>query len=209
VTAYSTDPDSPFAERPMPPHFEPNALDLAKVAAALDPQLAKQKPAEAVRIARNLISAAQDDIEEPYRRHSDEVNYWDRKKRRRKRLFLTGECVSLAEAHRRWKGKYKTPEGFERALRKRDLITRGSNGEELTSKKAVDELKALQKEDEKARDRRRTKVPKKNLQKNRRGIGEQKRGTKAIKTGTPRPKTGVLATKPESVGPDSRDRPQT
>ncbi|MDP9099876.1 MAG: hypothetical protein M3N48_12940, partial [Verrucomicrobiota bacterium] len=103
MSADSSERDCPFPERPTPDRYKPNALELAKVAAAIDPELAKRKPAEAVRIARNLISAAQDEIEEPSRRHNDEVAYWPRarEKRTRERLFPTGECITVAEAFKR------------------------------------------------------------------------------------------------------------
>jgi hypothetical protein len=44
---------------------KPTALELALVAAVLDPELAKAEPGRAVRIASKLISAAQKEIEHP------------------------------------------------------------------------------------------------------------------------------------------------
>ena len=174
MTAYSPSPDSPFAEGPRPPHFEPNALDLAKLAAALDPILAKKEPAKAARLAQQLISAAQDYINEPYSRHRNEVDYWeqDAKKRRLERLFPARDCVSLLDAFEQWPGKYTTFNGFAKALRKERLTIRSSKRGELTSHKAVEELARIHKEREKARDNlRKLKAGKENFQESRREIG--------------------------------------
>jgi len=197
MTAYSTDPDSPFVERPRPLHFEPNALDLAKVAAALDPILSKKEPAKAVRLAQNLIAAAQACIEEPYWRHRDEVDYWEQrgKKLRREGLFPAENCVSLSDAFKRWPGKYTTLGGFVNALRRRDLTLRGSKHEELTSKQAVDELGRLRKEEIKAGWRESKKRKKNGMQIKFSRISS---GNRKTKSGTSKAKAVTLKTKRES-----------
>jgi hypothetical protein len=177
MSTCSSDPDSAFAKRPMPAQYEPNALDLAKVAAALDPRLSKEHPAKAASIAWDLISAAQDCLNKAELRYRDEVDYWERtrEERERARLFPSGECVSLSAAFERWAGKFKTLGGFANALRKQRLTVRGSKNEELTSRQAVDEFVRRRKQEEKARDRmRKAKAIKKNIPKNCRVTGEPK-----------------------------------
>jgi hypothetical protein len=187
MSVTSTDPDSPFAERPRPSQFEPTALDLARIAAAIDPILSKKEPAKAVRLAQNLIAAAQDYINEPSSRHRDEVEYWQEhaRKRWRERLFPAGDCVSLSDAFKLWPGKYKTSDGLARALRKEHLTITDSEHRELTSKQAVEELAKIHDEKEKARDRsRKSKPTKQNLHKSRREREEQKAEDSKLKRGS-------------------------
>jgi hypothetical protein len=135
------------------PH-KPNALELALVAATVDPALAKTDPVKAVEIARQLISVAQADIDRPYHEESKELHSDYEFEREFERLFPENERVSVAEAFERWPSGYTSENRFEAALVKAGLSfpvpekysnKPGMRGvpiawKEFTSERAVHEL---------------------------------------------------------------------
>jgi hypothetical protein len=104
-----------------PNPYNPNALELALVAATVDPALAKTDPVKAVEIARQLISVAQADIDRPYHEKSKELHSDYESEREFERLFPEKECMSVAEAFERWPSGYTSEKRFKAALVKAGL----------------------------------------------------------------------------------------
>jgi len=132
----------------------PNALELALVAAVIDPILAKTDPVKAVEIARQLISAAQAYVDRPYHEESKKLHSDYEFDREFARLFPENEQVSVAEAFKRWPSGYTSEKRLEAALRKASLsfpvVGKYSNKpgmrgvpiawKEFTSERAIHEL---------------------------------------------------------------------
>jgi hypothetical protein len=156
------------------PHEKYTAVELARIAVALDPELAKREPREAVRIARLLLTVAQKEIDRPARQARLKELLQERTQREVNKLF-SGPSVSLEEAFESWPGKYKTLKGFRRALQK-ERLTMWESGDragkwikysrEATSKEAVDELHQRSNARKKARDRERKKLSNQKITRN-------------------------------------------
>jgi len=158
---------------------KPTALELALVAAVLDPARAKAEPRRAVAIASKLVEAAQERIDAPGKFARSTRETWD--KFDADKSIPEADRMSLVDAFkyaRRIKGfdHYKTFNGFLAALRKEFLIAFTRAGEEVTSKRLVDDLLRLRAERKKLADRLRKKAGQTKKSKNRRRKSEpQKR----------------------------------
>jgi hypothetical protein len=149
---------------------KPTALELALVAAVIDPALAKAEPHRAVRVASELIRAAKYHIDWPFKGASQRLFREMMTKMDAKFDNIPeGDRISLAQAYDSFGKKlhYKTKNGFIAALKKEELTVWSREGDEITWKGAVTELSRLQAERRKCADRLRKKAGQMNSIKNR------------------------------------------
>lgn len=162
---------------------KPERMDaniLASLAAQLDPELARTKPAKAVELARKLLIAADPDIAEEFNEELADrsLSTLVEEKNLREERFPVSERISIEQAFNSLaitaKARYKTLSGFRRAMRENDLtiISRHSKSpdqwfskqrvppsghevvdEEATTMKAVDQLLQLKAEARRGGDR--------------------------------------------------------
>jgi hypothetical protein len=138
-----------------------NPETLAKIAAQLNPQLACDDPAKAIELARKLLIAA-DPEREKQEADRDEETQLQTETQRHDELFPLRELISVAEAFNGLtRGHYKTETRFAAALRKEKLTTVLSDGSEVTTIRAVDELFKRQRKAKQAQDRERKAASKK------------------------------------------------
>jgi hypothetical protein len=142
------------------------ALELALVAAVLDPALAKAEPRQAVLIAFRLIRAAQRHIDWPYKGMT-QLSAYEVLAENDAKLDRIPEAdrISLAQAFDSVEREhYKTKKGFIAALQKEGLTVFTRDGEEITWKGVATELLRLQTERRKSADRLRKKKPAERIQ---------------------------------------------
>jgi hypothetical protein len=152
-----------MSERPID---KPSALELARLAALLDPALAKTNPLEAVRIASKLVAAAQ--------KHIDRAPAFERFARDLKGAMADAEywvpeanIMSIGDAYERLdRERYKTLSGFVDALRAEKLTRLTLDSEEVTSERAVCELLRRKAEHKRKADRERKKAAQEKRSKN-------------------------------------------
>src|SRR2546429_5665133 len=109
---------------------KPTALELALVAAVLDPALAKAEPERAVRIASKLISTAQKLVDLPgaAERHNQSLVA---EAHAAADEIPVAERMTLSDAFNRFgKGHYKTLDGFTAALQNEALTVFPRDGGE-------------------------------------------------------------------------------
>jgi hypothetical protein len=98
----------------------PDPETLGKIAAQLDPKLARDDPAKAIEQARNLFLAANPELAKRAAEQAEEIQLQEESECH-DRLFPRGELISVAEAFEALPGHYKTEQGFTDALRKENL----------------------------------------------------------------------------------------
>jgi hypothetical protein len=161
---------------------KPTALELALVAAVIDPALAKTEPHKAVKIASELIRAAKYHIDWPFTGAAERLT-------REKMAELDAEAekwnpaverMSLANAWKRFGQRYKTLSGFVDALREENLIV-FTDGEAVTCERAVCELLRRQAERKHKADRERKKQAQEKRSKNRHRNSKPKKRNSARK----------------------------
>jgi hypothetical protein len=188
----------PATDKPKPTRHKPTAIELASVAAAIDPLLSKENPSRAVHLAAELIRAAQERIaiEQLFTAGSPHSPFNDEEEEetaeaacdRYAREFLFRNGVTVSEAFKKWgpASGYKTEGRFAAALRKADL-SRETFGEgfstvEMTSELAVKELPGWKKEREQKSNREsKERVSKKNFAKKHREFRGSKRERRSQK----------------------------
>jgi hypothetical protein len=144
----------------------PDPVTLAKIAAQLSPQLVCDDPAKAIELARKLLIAADPELAKQEAERAEEMQL-KAEGQRHGELFPLHELISVAEAFNKASdGHYKTESGFTAALRKENLTIVLSDGNEITTIRAVNELFRRRREAKQKRDRDRKAPSKKKSQKN-------------------------------------------
>lgn len=104
------------------PKYEPDPLQLASLAALIDPAGAKNDPVRAVLKAREVLSAAQDDINAALLKEKKEKEAPFEAQDRLWQFAIPGEpWVTTKDAFKRWPSGYKTEGRFLAALQKAGL----------------------------------------------------------------------------------------
>jgi hypothetical protein len=183
-----TDDTSAARATDKPTRRKPTALELALVAAAIDPVLSKQKPSKAVHLAEKLLRAAQDRIDCLFNEEEDEETAEEACDRQARESLFRG-AVSISEAFHKWgpANGYKTEGHFAAALRKADLsyktIDENWSAVEMTSESAVNKLDGWKKDHEQKRWRESKRKPQREISKKNTGILGVQNGNAEAKKG--------------------------